>query len=53
MAANAFYLTMTFYYFYGFILLALALPLAYARTETPLAPPSHRMLSVPAKRVLA
>jgi len=31
MAANAFYLTMQFYYFYGFIALALALPVVFAR----------------------
>jgi O-antigen ligase len=31
MAANAFYLTMQFYYFYAFAALVLALPLVYAR----------------------
>jgi O-antigen ligase len=31
MAANAFYLTMQFYYFYAFAVLALALPLVFAR----------------------
>jgi O-antigen ligase len=31
MAANAFYLTMQFYYFYAFAVLVLALPLVYAR----------------------
>ena len=31
MAANAFYLTMSFYYFYAFLALALALPLVFAR----------------------
>jgi O-antigen ligase len=31
MAANFFYLTMTFYYFYAFIALALALPVVFAR----------------------
>ena len=31
MAANLFYLTMTFYYFYAFIALALALPVVFAR----------------------
>jgi len=31
MAANAFYLTMQFYYFYGFIALALALPVVFWR----------------------
>jgi O-antigen ligase len=31
MAANAFYLTMQFYYFYGFIALALALPVVFGR----------------------
>jgi O-antigen ligase len=30
-AANFFYLTMTFYYFYGLLLLALALPVVFAR----------------------
>jgi O-antigen ligase len=51
MAANAFYLTMTFYYFYCFILLALGLPLAYARSKTPLAQPPHRpLLPAGAKR---
>jgi O-antigen ligase len=33
MAANAFYLTMQFYYFYAFAVLALALPLVFARPE--------------------
>jgi O-Antigen ligase len=33
MAANAFYLTMQFYYFYAFAVLALALPLAFPRPE--------------------
>jgi O-antigen ligase len=33
MAANAFYLTMQFYYFYAFAVLVLALPLAFARPE--------------------
>jgi O-antigen ligase len=33
MAANAFYLTMQFYYFYAFAALALALPLVFARPE--------------------
>jgi O-antigen ligase len=31
MAANAFYLTMQFYYFYGFVALALALPVVFAK----------------------
>ena len=31
MAANAFYLTMQFYYFYAFALLALAVPVVFAR----------------------
>ena len=31
MAANAFYLTMQFYYFYGFIALVLALPVVFGR----------------------
>jgi O-antigen ligase len=31
MAANAFYLTMTFYYFYAFALLVVALPMVFAR----------------------
>jgi O-antigen ligase len=31
MAANFFYLTMTFYYFYAFVALALALPVVFAR----------------------
>src|SRR2546423_1911702 len=31
MAANAFYLTMTFFYFYAFVLLALALPPVFGR----------------------
>ena len=31
MAANLFYLTMTFYYFYAFVALALALPVVFAR----------------------
>ena len=35
MAANAFYLTMQFYYFYGFIALALALPVVFARRVPP------------------
>jgi O-antigen ligase len=33
MAANAFYLTMQFYYFYAFAVLVLALPLVFARPE--------------------
>jgi O-antigen ligase len=31
LAANAFYLTMQFYYFYAFVMLALALPLVFSR----------------------
>jgi hypothetical protein len=31
MAANAFYLTMQFYYFYAFAALALALPIVFGR----------------------
>jgi hypothetical protein len=31
MAANVFYLTMSFYYFYAVVALALALPLVFAR----------------------
>ena len=31
MAANAFYLTMQFYYFYAFAVLALAVPIVFAR----------------------
>jgi O-antigen ligase len=34
MAANAFYLTMTFYYFYAFVMLALAVPLVFGRAPT-------------------
>jgi O-antigen ligase len=34
MAANAFYLTMQFYYFYAFAALALALPLVFSRRTT-------------------
>jgi hypothetical protein len=30
-AANFFYLTMSFYYFYAFVALALALPVVFAR----------------------
>ena len=37
MAANFFYLTMTFYYFYAFVALALALPVVFARRV----PPGH------------
>ena len=33
LAANAFYLTMQFYYFYAFIALALAVPVVFARSE--------------------
>jgi O-antigen ligase len=33
MAANAFYLTMQFYYFYAFAVLVLALPLVFARPQ--------------------
>jgi hypothetical protein len=33
MAANVFYLTMSFYYFYAFALLALAVPVVFARHE--------------------
>jgi hypothetical protein len=33
MAANAFYLTMQFYYFYAFLALALAIPLVFAARE--------------------
>jgi hypothetical protein len=33
MAANAFYLTMQFYYFYAFAVLVLALPLVYSRPQ--------------------
>jgi len=35
MAANAFYLTMQFYYFYAFAALALAMPLVFARSLEP------------------
>ena len=35
-AANAFYLTMQFYYFYAFAVLALALPVVFARSRAPL-----------------
>ncbi len=35
MAANAFYLTMQFYYFYAFAALALALPVVFARSASP------------------
>jgi hypothetical protein len=31
MAANAFYLTMTAFFFYGFILLVIALPVVFGR----------------------
>jgi hypothetical protein len=31
MAANAFYLTMTFFYFYAFVLLVLAVPVVFGR----------------------
>jgi hypothetical protein len=31
MAANAFYLTMTFFYFYAFVLLVLAAPVVFGR----------------------
>jgi uncharacterized paraquat-inducible protein A len=31
MAANAFYLTMTFFYFYAFVLLAVAAPVVFGR----------------------
>ena len=34
MAANVFYLTMTFYYFFAFVALALALPLVFGRRWT-------------------
>jgi O-antigen ligase len=34
MAANLFYLTMTFYYFYAFLLLALALPVVFTRKDS-------------------
>ena len=33
LAANAFYLTMQFYYFYVFLALALAIPVVFARRE--------------------
>ena len=33
LAANAFYLTMQFYYFYAFTALALAIPVVFARDE--------------------
>src|SRR6266516_3071733 len=33
LAANAFYLTMQFYYFYAFVALALAIPVVFARSE--------------------
>ena len=33
LAANAFYLTMQFYYFYAFVALALAVPVVFARSE--------------------
>jgi O-antigen ligase/polysaccharide polymerase Wzy-like membrane protein len=33
MAANAFYLTMQFYYFYAFAVLALAVPIVFARAD--------------------
>ena len=36
-AANFFYLTMSFYYFYAFVALALALPVVYARRQDSLA----------------
>jgi hypothetical protein len=31
MASNAFYLTMTFFYFYAFVLLVLAAPVVFGR----------------------
>jgi hypothetical protein len=31
MAANAFYLTMTFFYFYALVLLVLAVPIVFGR----------------------
>ena len=37
MAANAFYLTMQFYYFYAFAALVLATPLVFARSLEPAA----------------
>jgi hypothetical protein len=42
MASNAFYLTMTFYYFYCLILFAVVLPLVYRRTAVPLMQPLPR-----------
>jgi hypothetical protein len=33
LAANAFYLTMQFYYFYAFVALALAVPVVFAQRE--------------------
>jgi hypothetical protein len=35
MAANAFYLTMTFFYFYAFVLLVLAVPVVFGRRVVP------------------
>jgi O-antigen ligase len=35
MASNAFYLTMTFFYFYAFVLLVLAVPVVFGRRLTP------------------
>jgi O-antigen ligase len=37
MVANAFYLTMSFYYFFAFAMLALALPVVYGRQPAPAA----------------
>jgi hypothetical protein len=36
LAANAFYLTMQFYYFFAFVALALAIPVVFSRPEVPI-----------------
>jgi O-antigen ligase len=49
MAANAFYLTMSFYYFYAFALLALATPVVFGRRVAPEpAPAGLRLREAPA-----
>jgi len=49
MAANAFYLTMSFYYFYAFALLALATPVVFGRRFAPEpAPAGLRLREAPA-----
>jgi O-antigen ligase len=48
LAANAFYLTMQFYYFFAFLALALAIPVVFSRREAEAPEPERARALVPA-----